>query len=566
MREAIRNFFSAPVREDTPEKAQDATTTHRVSIALLALGIISIPLIFRLSSPIKEYALIGTGVGIFLWLLTIYLVKQNKLIAAKLIILVVNTTNLSAVVFATGGLKSSAIFTTLFLLALANLLFPRRGARVYGVTLFVIASVLLGSGLGNLTPELSIPNDIQSVYFIFFFTLVSVASIMDIAAGNYRRNLEAIQRRENELRERNTELDQLRNSLELRVTERTTELEIRAAQLQAIASVARKIASVQDMDILLPDITKLVSEQFGFYHAGIFLLDDKKENAVLRAANSQGGKAMLERKHQLKLDTHSIVGFATSQGEPRIALDVGTDAVYFDNPNLPDTRSEMALPLRIGDNVIGALDVQSKQQNAFSQNDISLLSTLADQIAIAIENARLFSEAREALKESEETFTRYVKKEWTSFASQAKSTGYTFDGSRTFPLNTKDDHKKVQSLPQTGRLTLSKDVKELTVPIRLRGQIIGYFEVKPKGNRKWSQDDILLLETAAERAALALENARLVETAEKRASRERTISEISTRIGAVSDLEAIMQAAVEELGRKIGSAMEVTLELDAGQE
>ena len=561
MREKIQNFFSAPTYEGAPEKTQDARTTHRVSIALLILGVISIPLIFLLSSPIREFALAGTGFGIFLWLLTIYLVKQERRIAAKTIILTVNTLNLMAVTYAIGGLKSPTIITTLFLLALANLLFPIRGALVYGAILLTAGSTLFGLELAKLTPELSIPNSAQSTYLLFTFTLVSVAIVLTIASGNYRRNLEAIQGREAELRERNKELDELRGSLELRVTERTTELEIRAAQLQAIASVARAIASVQDMDVLLPDITKLVSDQFGFYHVGIFLLDEKKENAVLRAANSQGGKNMLQRNHQLRLDMNSLVGFAASRSEPRIALDVGTDAVFFDNPDLPETRSEMVLPLRVAGNVIGVLDVQSKQANAFTQNDIALLSTLADQIAVAIENTRLFGKSREALKIAEETFTRYVKREWGSYVRQARNTGYTYDGNRTFPLEKKEKQKNAQILPQTGRLILQKDARELTVPIRFRGQVIGYMDVKPKGERKWSQDDLLLLEAAAERAAISLENARLVESAERRASRERTIGEISTRIGAVSNLDAIMQAAVEELGRKIGSSMEVTFEL-----
>jgi GAF domain-containing protein len=454
----------------------------------------------------------------------------------------------------------------LFLLALANLLFPRRGALVYGIVLFVIASTLIGLEYAGIAPELSTANDAVAIYLLFTFTLFSVAFIMAISSNNYRRSLDATQRRETELRERNKELDNLRNSLELRVTERTTELEIRATQLQAIASVARAIASVQDMDILLPDITKLVSDQFGFYHVGIFLLDEKKENAILRAANSQGGKVMLERKHQLGLDVNSLVGFAASRSEPRIALDVGTDAVFFDNPDLPETRSEMALPLRVAGNVIGVLDVQSKQANAFTQNDIALLSTLSDQIAVAIENTRLFGESREALKTAEESFSRYVKREWSSYVRQAKNTGYTYDGNRTLPLEKREKQKNSQILPQTGRLTLQKDTSELTVPIRFRGQIIGYMDVKPKGERKWSQDDLLLLEAAAERAAISLENARLVESAERRASRERTIGEISAKIGAVSDLDAIMQAAVEELGRKIGSSMEVIFELGTEQD
>jgi GAF domain-containing protein len=190
-------------------------------------------------------------------------------------------------------------------------------------------------------------------------------------------------------------------------------------------------------------------------------------------------------------------------------------------------------------------------------------SILADQITIAIENARLFSEARTALSNSEETFSRYVKQEWSGFASQSKNTGYIFDGNRTTPLDKKDKREKVKSLAQTGRLSLEKESSELTIPIKFRGQTVGILDVKSKkGNRQWTQDEITLLEAAAERAAFALENARLVESAQRRASRERAIGDISSKIGAVSDLEAIMQTAVEELGRKIGSAAEVTLELE----
>ncbi|HSO13343.1 MAG TPA: GAF domain-containing protein [Anaerolineales bacterium] len=357
-------------------------------------------------------------------------------------------------------------------------------------------------------------------------------------------------------------LGTLVNSLESQVVERTDKLEKRASQLQTVSDVARAIASLQETSSLLPEITKMISRQFGFYHIGIFLLDEKSEFAYLSATNSEGGQRMLERQHKLKLDTKSIVGFVTSRGEPRIALDVGADAVFFDNPDLPMTRSEMALPLRVGGRVIGALDVQSTEPNAFKEEDITTLAILADQVTIAIENARLFSEAREALRESEETFAHYIKQEWSGFVQKTKIKGYLYDGKRTVPFDEKDKQEKGRSLPQTGRLTLEKDTNELVVPIRLRGQIIGFLDVKSKSEkRKWTQNDITLLEAAAERAALALENARLVDTAQRRASRERAIGDISTRIGAVSDMEAIMQAAVEELGRRIGGAAEVTFEL-----
>ncbi|HKJ38823.1 MAG TPA: GAF domain-containing protein [Anaerolineales bacterium] len=559
---AVRKFFQAPAYEGDPEKTLDARTTHRVSVALLGLGIFSIPMIFLLTSPVREFALAATGLGIIIWLTAIHLIKREKLTLVKIIILIVNTINLYTVIFATGGLAQSTVFTMLFLLSLANLLFPRRGAIVYGSTLLLLVLVLFALDQAGLVPEPAIDETGRSVFLIFLFTLISIATVLSIASANFLQNLEELRKKENDLREQNVELDQLKNNLEIRVTDRTTELEKRAKQLEAISSVARSTASLQNLEELLPAITELVSERFDFYHTGIFLLDEDQEFANLRAANSEGGKRMLVRQHKLKTDTSSIVGFATSQGQPRIALDVGTDAVYFDNPDLPDTRSEMALPLRVGGRVIGALDVQSTEPNAFTEEDVATLSTLADQIAIAIENTRLFSEAREALKASEETFSQYVQQEWSSFARQTKISGYKFDGIRTTPLDEKETQNKVKDISKTGRLSLEKAPRELSIPIRFRGQAIGILDVKSRNkDRKWTSDDIALIEAAVERTALALENARLVETSQLRASRERTIGEISTKIGAVSNIEAIMQAAVEELGRRIGGAAEVTIEL-----
>jgi GAF domain-containing protein len=360
----------------------------------------------------------------------------------------------------------------------------------------------------------------------------------------------------------NRELRELRNTLQNQVEERTSELQQRAAQLEAVAGVARTIASVQDINSLLPAITKLVSQQFGFYHVGIFLLDQQRQNAVLRAANSQGGLRMLSRQHSLTLDAHSIVGYSTLRGEARIALDVGTDSFYFNNPDLPETRSEMAIPLRVVGEVIGSLDVQSTETNAFSEEDIRALSILADQIAIAIENARLFGETKKALSESRALFEQYTQQEWTSFAQQAKIRGFLFDGKHIVPLDKYTKREPVKTVAQTGAISQEKASGTVAIPIKLRGQTIGVLDVRAKnGQRPWKADEIAMLEAAAERAALALENARLVETAQRRAARERAIGDISSRIGAVSNLESILQTAVEELGRKIGGAAEVTLEI-----
>jgi PAS domain S-box-containing protein len=189
------------------------------------------------------------------------------------------------------------------------------------------------------------------------------------------------------------------DELEERVTERTAELEQRTMQLQTAAEVARDATTAHDLDSLLERAVNLVRERFGFYHAGIFLVDAQGEYAVLRAATGEAGRQMIESGHKLKVGEVGIVGYAIGSGKPHIALDVGGDAVHFKNPFLPDTRSEMTLPLQVGGRVIGALDVQSNREAAFGEDDVATLQIMADQLAVAIGRTRLFEQMRVALEE-----------------------------------------------------------------------------------------------------------------------------------------------------------------------
>jgi len=173
----------------------------------------------------------------------------------------------------------------------------------------------------------------------------------------------------------------------------------RALRLAAASEVARDATAILDVKWLLDETVRLISERFGFYHAGVFLLDDKGEYAVLHAASSEGGRRMLEREHRLKVGEVGIVGFVTGTGELRIALDVRKDAVHFSNPDLPDTRSEMALPFTVRGQVIGALDVQSTEVSAFTNEDVATLQIMADHLANAIESARLYEKLQQEAKQ-----------------------------------------------------------------------------------------------------------------------------------------------------------------------
>jgi GAF domain-containing protein/CheY-like chemotaxis protein len=173
--------------------------------------------------------------------------------------------------------------------------------------------------------------------------------------------------------------------------------ERRATLLQAAAKVGRNVALILDPDLLLDQTVDIICDEFGFYYAGVFLIDESGQWAVLRSGRGEAGAAMIAAGHKLKVDGHSMIGAATGQRQARIALDVGDEPVHFKNPYLPHTRSEMALPLVVGDEVIGALTVQSVEEAAFSDDDVTALQTMADQLAVAISNAHLHLQNRRLL-------------------------------------------------------------------------------------------------------------------------------------------------------------------------
>lgn len=369
-------------------------------------------------------------------------------------------------------------------------------------------------------------------------------------------------------------------TLEKRIAERTADLELarhqtesRASQLLAIGEISKIINAQQELDILLPLIARLVSDSFGFYHTGIFLVDEARQFAILHATNSPGGQAMLKRGHKLKVGESGIVGHVARSGAPRIALDVGSDPVFFNNPDLPATRSELALPLIFRDRIIGVLDAQSERPGAFTDEDVNILKILSDQIAIAIENTRLLEQTQQALREVQSLYQTNLQEGWRNYALGGEMVGYQQSlagGNKlTRPLSADEIN---QAMYRGETLLFHADGKTseptLVVPIKLREQIIGVMRIKaPTHDRQWSASEIDLTETVAERLSLALENARLLQESQRQAVKEQTISEITGKIGSSINLENVLLTAVEELGRAIpGSEVTVKLKQDTQHE
>jgi GAF domain-containing protein len=360
--------------------------------------------------------------------------------------------------------------------------------------------------------------------------------------------------------------------LEDRVQQRTAELasanernERRAKQFESIAQVAATISSTRDLNALLPQITNAIAEKFGFYHAGIFLLDSRKEYAVLSAANSEGGQKMLANGHRLRVGETGIVGYVTSTGKARVTLNTGHDAVFFNNAFLPDTRSEISLPLKAGDEIIGALDVQSDVENAFGQEDINILTTLADQVSIAIQNARQYEETRKALAESTATARQFIQTGWQQFTKSQKLAGIRHTGARATLLYSKDIAGQEEDTSTQSQFRNKNRGVSLSLPVKLRGEVIGTVDIHSVDNRKWDQDELDIVTAILERAAIAMENARLLAESQKRAAKERTIGEIAAKISAQSDIDQLLKTAVQELNRTLPGT-EVAIQFTSREE
>lgn len=358
-------------------------------------------------------------------------------------------------------------------------------------------------------------------------------------------------------------INQLVEGLEEKVKDRTSELEDarlqserRVTELQSISEISKVIAGEQKLQILLPLIARLVSERFGFYHTGIFLLDETNRYAILQAASSEGGKIMLAHGHKLEVGGSGIVGHVAQSGAPRIALDVGQDAIYFDNPYLPDTHSEMSLPLIVRNKISGVLDLQSTKKGAFTEVELNTMSILADQIAIAIENARLFQQAQIALTETESLYRQNIQENWLTFSREEPVIGYQQTLTSGRMLESPIESDETRMVMNSGRPVISsgknspQEQASIVIPIKLRNQVIGTLRVQaPEEGRSWTKDEVNLAEIVSERLSLAIENARLIQESQSQASKEQIISDIAAKIGASVRTENILRITASELSQ-----------------
>jgi GAF domain-containing protein/HAMP domain-containing protein len=347
-------------------------------------------------------------------------------------------------------------------------------------------------------------------------------------------------------------------SLEQRVADRTQALaltseksERRANQLQTLAGVAHTITSIEDPELLLRDVTHLISQQFCYDHVAIFLLDKSGEYAVLRASNSEAGQKMLAQGYRLKIGQPGILNEAIMSGGPRSNMERSSVTGRSETPTLEFARSEVACPLMLAGKVVGILDVQSARSEAFHTEDIEVFKILADQVAIAIQNSNLFSETRRTLAELQALHRHYLSQEWDRVTAMQNVRGFQIEQGMISPLPAEvPPHDESNTVPNSAAGPAGRSFQ-----IAVRGEVIGMLNLeKNDSDADWNPEDISLVESVVDQLGIALENARLLDEVTRRAAREEQINRIATNVRSSVNTEIILQNTVREVGKALGAA------------
>jgi GAF domain-containing protein len=325
-------------------------------------------------------------------------------------------------------------------------------------------------------------------------------------------------------------IEELRGTLEKQVEDRTR-------LLKATNDLAKVSSSILDPDELLTKIINMFTDQFNYYYAAIYIIDPGEKWAELKEATGEAGKVLKQNHHRLELTGKSMVATSIREKSPRISQNTSDEKQRIENPLLPYTRSEVALPLIAGDRVLGALNVQSTKTADFRLEVIETMQNMAGQVAVALENARLFQETQLRIAEMRAIQQQYLVESWGALSMRKNEMEYGIGESN------------------------DANTQRFVAPINLRDQIIGQISVE--GTADWTTEQKNLIDAVASQAAIALENARLVNESRQLATRERMLAEINSKIWASTTIDGVLQTTVKELGKRLdASSATIELKLD----
>ncbi len=533
----LKEQLTPPVFEGEVEKTRVAALLNTVLWSALLILAVAGPVFIGVNQTPSDVQLTIILVGGFALalLVLLYMLRQGIVRTASILFCVLLWLFIFATTLVFGGIRSSIVPAYLLTLLLAGFLLGEQGAIVFGALNIVaifgvyVAEYYFDAVLRPPRSNVALDNAFLVSAIFGWMTVVVV-----LGWRNFASALTRARRDEQALRERIEELRESRAVVEAR----TEALEQRSLQLQTAAEVARDVTALYDLDPLLSRIVELIADRFDFYWVALFLVDETGEYAVLRTAAGHAAEEMVAEGLRLRVGQEGLVGRVTGIGEVTVVQDVREASLYFAHPLLEATQSEAVLPLRAGGNIIGALDVQRREVNAFPSEDIDVLQILVDQMAVAIEKAQLLDEMRSTVQELRATSGQYTREAWRAAIGE-ETRGYRYARSGA------GGQIRVEAVDAV-------TPGDMQVPLKLRDQIIGMLNLRfAEGEVTEATEE--LVESAAERLVLSLENVRLLEASRQRAARERLVGEIATELRAATDVEGVLVRTIHELGRALNA-------------
>jgi GAF domain-containing protein len=538
MLEALRNLFRPPVFPSDEDKTRKARYANAIMIAFLAV-VILFETAIRVSENYTGLSFIDLMMlGLVVLFLTgLVLLRRGHVQLTSILLIVfvwIAANGLAATSF---GAKDASYITNFAIILMAGLLLGWPAALSITVLSALSGFALAYAEQNGLIvvptyPVVSFARDVSIVFILNGVLILLLITGLESALKRSRRHLQ-------ELESANTSLHTTQTELEARTSDLVTansQLENRTRKLHAVTEVTRTATALRNFEDLLYSIPGIISSQLDYHHVAIFLLDEQKQYALLRSANTEAGLSMAGRGYRLSIGQLGIVSSVAQTGQPRSSSHLRADKSVAHESDLPETRSQLALPLKSGDEIIGVLDIQSEKTNDFTEDDIATLSILADQVGIALQNALLFEESQRALREANIESLQASRRAWKGYTEAIQTKGYRYDGIKSEPLRDKKQ--------------LRPENDSLLIPVQLRGQTIGRLRLNASDRTHvWTDDELLMVKTTAERVALALESTRLLEEAQKRANRESFLSEVAAKLSTSFQLDSILRDTVEELGQ-----------------
>jgi|APSaa5957512622_1039677.scaffolds.fasta_scaffold07260_3 GAF domain-containing protein len=533
-------------------RSWQTSALNAVAIVLSISGALAYISSVRLALSTNNWVTIVIYTVAYGWILSItffrqlpYALRAGSFIFISFALGILATLNLGLVSSGRVWLLTTLIFSVLF---------AHRAWSIFTIVLSLIALIFFGVALNLGWVEWAGTELDTWITTTITFILLGSGTIVPVAIL-----LQGLKDALAQEREYARVVDRERQELEKRVEERTRSITERSAYLESSAEISRQVASITNTDELINDVVTRIQKGFNLYYVGLFLVDKNNEWAVLEAGTGEAGKTMLANKHRLRIG-EGMIGWCVKNANSRIALDVGEDAVRFENPVLPETRSEGALPLRSRGRVLGALTIQSVEAEAFTPEIITILQTMADQIGIAIDNAELLAKSEAALSAERKAYGYLSQEDWLALLLKKKTPSYiSKKGMDAQPI---EGDKKLTVLED--KQMLENNGLTATIPIKIEGHILGGVKLqKDEEQGAWTKKELELAEILVERPlSVALESARLFEQTQRRAAQERVIGESAARIRETLDIESVLETAAQELHKILGK-VETEVWIDA---